>query len=262
MNEKTKRLIHTVYGAVLSLLIVITGVCLIVSCVTIYKSGDSPFTRASVAEQFSKIAIPVWICVAAVIGGIVPVLALPTERTKLKGSADRKRTLAKLRERIDFSVCTPVVARRLEEERIIRIALRIEGALLSLAAAMPALGYLLVLKHFTVEALNADILAGVLSAVPFVIIAAGCGFMIVLLDAESVNFELAFVKRVIAAGAVRKPTEPQAQTATNRERALLIARIAIVVIGVALVVVGILNGGMRDVLGKAIKICTECIGLG
>ncbi len=30
----------------------------------------------------------------------------------------------------------------------------------------------------------------------------------------------------------------------------------------ALIVAGIINGGMRDVLVKAIKICTECIGLG
>ena len=30
----------------------------------------------------------------------------------------------------------------------------------------------------------------------------------------------------------------------------------------ALVILGILNGGLWDVLAKAVKICTECIGLG
>lgn len=30
----------------------------------------------------------------------------------------------------------------------------------------------------------------------------------------------------------------------------------------ALVVLGIANGGARDVLAKAAKICSECIGLG
>ena len=29
-----------------------------------------------------------------------------------------------------------------------------------------------------------------------------------------------------------------------------------------IILLGILNGGMADVLGKAIRICTECIGLG
>ena len=41
-----------------------------------------------------------------------------------------------------------------------------------------------------------------------------------------------------------------------------VVRCAVAVIGVAFVVLGVLNGGMEDVLGKAIRICTECIGLG
>ena len=32
--------------------------------------------------------------------------------------------------------------------------------------------------------------------------------------------------------------------------------------GVALTVVGIMNGGAKDVLGKAIRICYECVGIG
>ncbi|MBQ3356225.1 MAG: hypothetical protein IJG45_03835 [Oscillospiraceae bacterium] len=32
--------------------------------------------------------------------------------------------------------------------------------------------------------------------------------------------------------------------------------------GVLLIVLGVWNGGARDVLAKAVKICSECIGLG
>ena len=32
--------------------------------------------------------------------------------------------------------------------------------------------------------------------------------------------------------------------------------------GVLMTVLGVLNGGAQDVLAKAIKICSECIGLG
>ena len=39
-------------------------------------------------------------------------------------------------------------------------------------------------------------------------------------------------------------------------------RIALYAVAAALIVLGINNGGMRDVLIKAINICTECIGLG
>ncbi|MBQ3081038.1 MAG: hypothetical protein IJC49_01130 [Clostridia bacterium] len=39
-------------------------------------------------------------------------------------------------------------------------------------------------------------------------------------------------------------------------------RITLLVIGVVLVAIGVLAGGMADVLAKAINICTECVGLG
>lgn len=37
---------------------------------------------------------------------------------------------------------------------------------------------------------------------------------------------------------------------------------ALFVLGLALVLLGVLNGGAQDVLTKAVKICSECIGLG
>ncbi|MCD8021743.1 MAG: procyclic acidic repetitive family protein [Lachnospiraceae bacterium] len=43
---------------------------------------------------------------------------------------------------------------------------------------------------------------------------------------------------------------------------LTISRLAIAVVAVIFLVIGVNNGGMRDVLVKAINICTECIGLG
>ena len=37
---------------------------------------------------------------------------------------------------------------------------------------------------------------------------------------------------------------------------------ALFLLGLTMVALGILNGGARDVLAKAISICTECVGLG
>ncbi len=44
--------------------------------------------------------------------------------------------------------------------------------------------------------------------------------------------------------------------------ALKIVRLAVLLIAFICIIVGILNGSMQDVLIKATKICTECIGLG
>ena len=36
----------------------------------------------------------------------------------------------------------------------------------------------------------------------------------------------------------------------------------LVILAILLIAVGVANGGARDVLVKAVNICTECIGLG
>ena len=45
----------------------------------------------------------------------------------------------------------------------------------------------------------------------------------------------------------------------TRKRALWAALFAAALL---LIVLGVLNGGARDVLAKAVRICSECIGLG
>ena len=42
----------------------------------------------------------------------------------------------------------------------------------------------------------------------------------------------------------------------------LTLRTAVLVIALVLIVIGILNGGLEDVLAKGAAICTECVGLG
>ena len=37
---------------------------------------------------------------------------------------------------------------------------------------------------------------------------------------------------------------------------------ALLAAALLLIVLGVLNGGARDVLAKAVRICSECIGLG
>ena len=39
-------------------------------------------------------------------------------------------------------------------------------------------------------------------------------------------------------------------------------RMALLILAIVLIAAGILNGSAGDVFGKAVKICTECVGLG
>ena len=55
---------------------------------------------------------------------------------------------------------------------------------------------------------------------------------------------------------------PQRPRAERPLRRLTLWRTALYVLAIALIALGVGNQGMRDVLIKAIQICTECIGLG
>ena len=59
----------------------------------------------------------------------------------------------------------------------------------------------------------------------------------------------------------RGASGPVAYPPENPKRAAAI-RASLLVAAVALIVAGALNGSAKDVLYKAINICTECIGLG
>ena len=48
----------------------------------------------------------------------------------------------------------------------------------------------------------------------------------------------------------------------NADQKTRILRTAVLVIALILIVIGILNGGLEDVLAKGAAICTECVGLG
>ncbi len=65
------------------------------------------------------------------------------------------------------------------------------------------------------------------------------------------------------AEAKKAPKRPEpAEKPVRREFPVNIPRAILLIAALALIVAGVLNGGMYDVLVKAINICTECIGLG
>ena len=39
-------------------------------------------------------------------------------------------------------------------------------------------------------------------------------------------------------------------------------QIILILAAAAMIIAGILNGSMRDVWGKAVKLCMECVGIG
>ena len=78
-----------------------------------------------------------------------------------------------------------------------------------------------------------------------------------VLAIANIVMHLGFGKAERPAGKIRRCPVPKQPGKMQR-----IARIAILCLGVFFIILGMMNGGSRDVLVKAINICTECIGLG
>ena len=57
--------------------------------------------------------------------------------------------------------------------------------------------------------------------------------------------------------------QPESERKTEKARgSVRLLRAALLVLAVALILAGVYNGSARDVFGKAVKICTACVGLG
>lgn len=266
MSEKTKGRVHLVYGICLAVLIVAAGVCFALSCLSIYESGDSPFTRESISTHFQRIAIPVWACVAGVIGGAILSLALPVDGGKVKSRRDPETALSKLAARLDLSGCDEAVADSIRKERKWRRAVTVILWVLAGITLLPALMWCVNPAHFSIENLNTDIKTAALFILPCAAVSLGLLTGERLLRHASVARETATVKAALAAvkGGAPAPKNGKSDKKkwTSHPRFVWGVRGAILVVGIVFIVLGVRNGGMADVLGKAIRICTECIGLG
>jgi len=89
-----KKRIHLLYSIVLTAMLVITGICLCVACLGIYLSGDQPFSREAVAAAFQPIALPVYLCIALVLGGWILDAVSPVEAKQRGGKKIKHNSTA------------------------------------------------------------------------------------------------------------------------------------------------------------------------
>ncbi len=263
-KEQLKR-IHLIYGILVSAVIIIAGICFIVSCVGIYNSGDEPYSREIVAAAFSRIAVPVYLCLALVIGGFILNLAFPSDKEKLRAVSSDSLSLARLYRRTALDRCDEALRRSIaKENRSRKLHLLISAALLVIGCVL-FLTYALNFEHFHPTEMNASMISAMKLLIPCLAIPFGYIVFTAYFNRNSIRRELDLVRQANAGGAKKETAHDDCdaqQTTVKREKFVFAVRCAILMIGLGLAILGIVTGGMADVLAKAINICTECIGLG
>ena len=148
------------------------------------------------------------------------------------------------------------------EERRRRMARGACAGICAGCAAMVA-RYLANPAHFASRELEPVIGRMLWHIAPWIFVGFACAILCECVRGRSFRREIE-----LAARSPERASFKNAQTdsgASREKRARLAktaARAAMFALAVALLALGAANGGMRDVLVKAINICTECIGLG
>ena len=274
MKENSLRKLRSVYGICLSALTAVVGVLFVVQIWSIFLSaepGQEPYTVEVVAEKFWQISIPVFLWVLALIGGGVIAYLFPEEKKKEKGTVSAKITLERLQRRMKNGGMDIPESQKQEDLRFI-----VNCVTALVCAACGILCGMILFGVGPLIPLGGEFFSShqeavrLVSAMPWILMALGC------VIGASYFFEYSYKRQTQALKAEfatnRSETMAEKKTWTDwlceklpflkSPKLLLGVRIGLGVVGIVFVVVGILNGGMADVLTKAINICTQCIGLG
>ena len=259
--EKVKLLL----SLLLSLFLIATAAWFIVSGISIYISGgDTPYSRETVASHLKRVAPISLITLALLISA--GVISLFTKEPRRKSIPIRKKTLLSLFKRrlAENSLSEKYLAAvRTEEKR--RLITLLSSLALSLVFSAVALIFVLNPARYSLTDINTDIAYSVvIASASTVLIFAICFSASYFLDL-SYSRELEATKEEIKSAKENGTlidAKELGERAKDGERTVLLVRIAVLAVAVAFIIAGVFNGGMADVLGKAVRICTECIGLG
>ncbi len=95
MTKETKMRILRVYSILLGVVIIIAALCLMAGCLSIYNSGDQPYSPEIVAQTLSKISLPVFLCIGMIIlGFVLNFLLSPVDEKKEKKVANIAKELS------------------------------------------------------------------------------------------------------------------------------------------------------------------------
>ncbi len=262
MSKETQHRIHQVYDIALSAVTVLAGLCFIVATYNVYQTGLAqdvqPYTPETIAAAFSKIALPVYLCLAFVIGGWILDLAMPREKKKLPPEKNLPLILKRLQVKTDLEQCDTALRNAvLAQSRRRRRYSFICGLLVGLFGVF-FLAYACNPVHWitldpTTSMRNAVLVLLSCMAVPlaFAIFMAYAG-------KRSLNAEIELMRQASTVA----PKKPDSPAPSKKLPWTAIVRYGVLILAVAMIVYGYCSGGTAAVLTKAVNICTECVGLG
>lgn len=255
MTKESMVRAHRIYNILLSIVIVIAGICLIAGCLSIYLSGDKPFSRESVAATFSGIAFPVYLCLAMIILSFVLELISSSGKEKNPSQKPYAFMLSRLHSQKDLSQCdesSKAQILALQKNRKLHIIIR---TIVLGVSSVIFLVYALNGDNFHQSEINSSMIKAMYVLIPCLLVSFGYALFVSIHNEKSIQKEIELMKQFPA-------SRDSEETIDSSEKNVNLVRSVVLVVAVIFAVYGFITGGTIDVLAKAINICTECIGLG
>lgn len=253
--QKSK--LRQIYNLLLSISLVVAGICLMWACWQVYSTGgDHPYTARRVAQAFRPISIPVYIALAL---SLVSLL-LPAEKIKAKPQKNVVLMLQKLHERNDLTQCG--------DQRLVQQIYREQKGRCRrkyITLALLAVGFVAVMVYSTgmSRIFSPEAHQSTQKIMTFALVMLGCfcvpfgyGIFTAYANQISLEHELALMKLVACP---RQPVVAQPKVAAPWQKYLPYVGI---LAAIGLIIYGYLGDGHMGVLAKAIEICKECVGIG
>lgn len=269
-NQKTCKTVRLVFGIVMSVYTVVLAALILWRVLDVYFTGAAagnmkPYTyEAVMGRAHGELAAPFWVWIGLIFAGLVlwEVFYVPEKR---RGISDARYILQRLQKRIpaevgdDLKDSLQAVKREQEILKITHLCLYA----LTAAFLVYVIAYMCIPSNFTsVETVTQDIKRICLFILPLAAVVYVAWLTYVIYYGYSARRQLPEVKKL-----TKGIKEPQSATGkfaafVQSKNFILAVRIAVACFAVTFIIIGCFNGSVQEVLNKAIRICTECIGLG
>lgn len=270
MTDQTKKRIHLIYGIILIAVTIIAGLCLMYGCYNIYTTGVASdamqiYSRQIVQDAFARIAIPVYVCLALVIGSFVLYVALPVEKKKLIPEKNDALILQRLQDKKTFSEDQADLRAAADRQQKLR---RLHILISIVLIAVCAITFLVQAcwPGYWPNPLDPNETKSVTDAMIGIMpLFAACVLIPVAYTIFTAYFCRSSIRKEI--DLMKQAAAPAAETHKTPSfslspEATVVVRCILALAAIVFIIVGVCTGGVEAIIAKAVAICTECIGLG
>lgn len=258
--EKKEKLTRNIVWIAISIVTMLTAVLFIIQALRIYFGNNGTYTKDIVGKYLLQIlfSMILWVLVVCA-GGILSFKhKLNDNRSVKHGKVFILNNLLRMLPKEEVAE-DPLYLVIKKEDKKRKIGWLVTFISLAVCALFVFL-YVFNKKNYDYTEPNEVIVKLVSHILPFVIVGFVISIAMIIFESYSANLATIYAKKLLAK---YKKVSVSLEKETIKKRNILIGvKCGVLILAIAMIIIGAVNGGATSVFFKAANICSECIGLG